>query len=609
MRPYPLGTLPTPPQIDEVPCLDEALRHGTATGDRQQFEKAKEKIAKLWSKQRISSMPSDTKSSHRVLEPFLQRVKSLMQTRHQIAKRGDLHFEDPMQLEDLLAAYYYRAVQIALFIHKHLLGYCKHRVDDPCRFHLPRTEVCTTQHLNEETDRVEPLCRYLPDDRNVKVHILSIVLRTLCNIQTNVHHPDAACHGLNYSIAYQMKGEPKMKVTLTAATEHPAIQFLECQFVSYFTAATFCLGNQITKSTCQVVLAVPGTVPWEGNANWKNYLQVAACRDNEGKLPVCRDADDRVILEEDLAEALCMARFEQVARYLTLYSATGDAEDDENDDVNGESQPPNAAQQKKAAPVISARTWDAGYDDHSHPAFDPVLSRLLPTTCFHIELQNRVQLIRRRRNKDLAFARFIWPMPTMKPDAAGVTERSKHFQIRLFARLNWHVAPDAMKTRSGIWDRHQLCTLLPEGIDIDTRRVDAYLARGGVLAQEGQLDENDKRERERYLFYRFSQKLSVREGSEPRDASIIEYTKETAVHHSEAICKALDESFSSGESSCECCTKQRLAQLHGQAPTCERCANSVGWHICPMMRCSLCDEPARPRTGDGINEKKMQNVE
>ena len=171
VRPYPLGTLPTPPQIDEVPCLDEALRHGTATGDRQQFEKAKEKIAKLWSKQRISSMPSDTKSSHRVLEPFLQRVKSLMQTRHQIAKRGDLHFEDPMQLEDLLAAYYYRAVQIALFIHKHLLGYCKHRVDDPCRFHLPRTEVCTTQHLSEETDRVEPLCRYLPDDRNVNTTI------------------------------------------------------------------------------------------------------------------------------------------------------------------------------------------------------------------------------------------------------------------------------------------------------------------------------------------------------------------------------------------------------------------------------------------------------
>ena len=56
------------------------------------------------------------------------------------------------------------------------------------------------------------------------------------------------------------------------------------------------------------VLGVPGTVPWDGNANWKNYLQVAACRDEEGRLPVCQDADDRVIPEEDLAEALCMAR-------------------------------------------------------------------------------------------------------------------------------------------------------------------------------------------------------------------------------------------------------------------------------------------------------------
>ena len=119
---------------------------------------------------------------------FLERVRQELTCEKQRHAKGSqvMHFGDRMHLGDIVAAYYYRRVQTSLFIHVHLLGYCKQRADNQCRFNLPREETTTTQRLNEDTDRVDSPCRYLPDDRNVKVHILPLVVRTLaCLLYTS----------------------------------------------------------------------------------------------------------------------------------------------------------------------------------------------------------------------------------------------------------------------------------------------------------------------------------------------------------------------------------------------------------------------------------------
>ena len=70
---------------------------------------------------------------------------------------------------------------------------------------------------NDETGRQDLVRRYLPDDAWLKSHILELTLVTLCNVQTNVHHPEDKARGLGYSLKYQLKPEPHLALGLGPA--------------------------------------------------------------------------------------------------------------------------------------------------------------------------------------------------------------------------------------------------------------------------------------------------------------------------------------------------------------------------------------------------------
>ena len=87
------------------------------------------------------------------------------------------------------------------------LGYCRSSWANACRFDLPAISPQLVQILDETANRLKSPRRYLPDDAYMKVHVLSILVRTLCNVQTNIHHPESPINSLGYSIKYQLKPE------------------------------------------------------------------------------------------------------------------------------------------------------------------------------------------------------------------------------------------------------------------------------------------------------------------------------------------------------------------------------------------------------------------
>ena len=108
--------------------------------------------------------------------PILVRIH-LMYEATRTTKLDNMRLGADMRLEDLVAAYAYRRVQIAHFIHVCHIGYCKQTWHSACRFHMPVTQLEPEIRQDDSIDRMQSRRSHLPDDSWVVVHILSCVLR------------------------------------------------------------------------------------------------------------------------------------------------------------------------------------------------------------------------------------------------------------------------------------------------------------------------------------------------------------------------------------------------------------------------------------------------
>ena len=117
-------------------------------------------------------------------------------------------YSAPMQLEDLVVGYDYRHLQTSTHVHTCIMGDCVTLAGQPCKWGLPCEKAVEIQYLDDETSCIIPVRRHLHDDRWLKVHMLSLLIRWLAKIQTNMHHPAAANKALLYSIKYTTKPEP-----------------------------------------------------------------------------------------------------------------------------------------------------------------------------------------------------------------------------------------------------------------------------------------------------------------------------------------------------------------------------------------------------------------
>ena len=290
-------------------------------------------------------------------------------------------FADEMGFGDLIASYYYRALQVNTFVHTCKLGYCRKNWADPCRFSFPVRTPQLVQALDEDTNRMKSPRTYLPDDAYLKVHILSILVRTLCNVQSNIHHPQSSINSLGYSIKYQLKAEP----TVTCEQEHPADDavtvLLKGQFVSMFGTCLMLQGDPPVNATFDASLAMPTWNAALGNRDWKNYIHRLA---SNGRL------EDRVgwpvvITSAALEVSLLYAKFGTIIRYFAFHetrnsitkSSGADVPDDAGLHQESDDAPIHLAEGSvERAKGLSFKTWDSIPDQVSHPFYDPVLSMM-----------------------------------------------------------------------------------------------------------------------------------------------------------------------------------------------------------------------------------------
>ena len=445
-------------------------------------------------------------------------------------------YSQPMSLGDIVIAYYFRTLQAKMHIHTCIIGYCKRVLGDACRWDLPAMTPNHVQRLDPETNRVLPIRRHLPDDRWLKVHSLPILIRTLCNIQTNLHHPNAENNSLGYSLKYGTKDEPKTRIQISEYSTHAATEYLDAQFISLPMAAADVLGNRLTWSSRKVLLIIPSWNSGAGNLEWRLYLHRMP---STMLLPL--DAKRPLLGEDAVMNTLRMLRMQQLGRYFPLHASSSSCVNDA--EVSGE-ETERQIRHTKATP--DAFHHDKFLDKPSHPDFEPVLSSFHEGDKLTLSNTDRQVMLRRQSDDKLSICRFFNYGQTVKRDTEDRTERSKHFEIRLFRTLNWHPWPTG-------------------AVPHDTRVI-SYLPQGLSLSPgpfANLLDVIETAAGQAFTLPRTMTGPS-KECAKARYAA------------TETICCRLEAAFAMSGRSCVCCQEAKK----GTRDACEWCVNAIGWHRC-----------------------------
>ena len=346
----------------------------------------------------------------------------------------------PGMVEDLVAGFYYRTLQIEMpVIHVCKLGYCKTSWKSPCKRNLPTTQIEPQQRFDETLQRVIAQKRHLEDDARVLTHSVPLLARTLMNIQINQHHPNDAHGGLNYQVKYNLKPEPQTVVQLGCASDHEAVRYLKGQFLSVSAAASFVLEDPITECTRNnSPLALPS---WKvGHSDdvqgrWRRYCCRLPYREEETSLGRARFGYHLQLSDAEVFLAILFAPFLSFARYF------GDARDEKlaaGAAVSAGEKTKDSEKGIHPTRLFRAPTgnWDHVADDYRHPQFNIVISNLLPGEKF-IPLQGSLttDAYRKLRNGKLQFPRFWEYDLSTKKDIDGTPSRTHHFRIRLFKVL------------------------------------------------------------------------------------------------------------------------------------------------------------------------------
>ena len=546
-RPYPVGSVVQGPPAAPMPEVDVADLNGTMCYLQDKH---------FWTKARMQDgNDSDHPSTHvECTGSFWERFKASRSLK-------DMRFTSPMTVEDLLAAYYYRSLQVHQVVHVCKLGYCRASWASKCKFHLPWETVVEGLYLDDELQRQIPRRSNLDDDAWIKVHSLPLLVRSLMNVQTNQHHPHSGHRSLGYSLKYQLKTEPQTQIAVAHETDHAAVQFLRGQFVSISQASAFVLEDPVTESTQGVTpLALPS---WEVSATrscqglWRRYVQRLPYRE----MDVSRSGYSRDVSGAEMQLSVIFASFLRLNRYF------GDARDLGAECGDGLQANPSRAAEAAGPQLhptkLSRHTWDGVLDDMRHPDFDPVLTELLPGEALISSVGAREShVFRKFRNGRLQFPRFIEYDLSFKLDNEGVQQRVRHFQARLFKYLPW-------LTRGGK-DTTVIATImspLPYDIDMSTPALEPYVGVGrlrdyATLCASSQQTLGGIR-----VFW-----------LQPK---VIEDLKTMPA---EAICLQLEQTFQNAGCVCDCC----------RAPSekrCRWCYNAYGWHRC-LRRCKACGDLA-----------------
>ena len=531
VRPFPIGHQPACP--GKLPCTDDM--------DLSALEDAM--------RTNIHASPSYHTAAHAEEAPFLERVRTALEMATDCQK---LKHGDAMTLDDIIVCYYFRALQSGVFPHTCKLGHCRKSWSEPCKRNLPATETCFSMKQDDETERQCYVRRHLPDDAWMVPHILEILVATLDNVQTNAHHPNDAGRGQGYALKYQMKRAPQLALAMRNEYGDPVVEYFKFQVVALAEAVASILGDSVVHASRHAPL-VPMSFD-QRSGLWAHYTQRFVNYDLDNNKVEQRASLGADVCEADCRQSLCMARCTQFLRYFNRRcddSGVGG----HNDASAGGVKAGCCKRARTVVQCMNAMTCDCRHDDEQHPDFEIVFSHLVPGERVHFKHYDTPICYRRVRNGDLLFPRHIWHEVSLKKDAQGRAERSKHYETRLLANLNWHLTPDGLVTVVPLYALQaptpqfqfwELTTMGPSASDGDGT---AYVKPKAHLGPE-----KDARRTEK------------------------DVPEETPTGQDfEAWCMELENFFSAANTCCSCCT---------QTPDkrCTLCFAAVGWHRCKKVK-------------------------
>ena len=358
------------------------------------------------------------------------------------------------------------------YVHRCFLGQCRSSWSKPCRNDLPAIETNLELKPDDDNQRLAPIRRYLPDDARVKTHILALTVRTLCNVQTNQHHPQCGLRSLCYSLKYATKPEPQTFVKGRHEGDDTVLTYLRFQFISYSSAAAFCLGDATTSCTrgdCPLVLP-----EWHsGNLRqrlWRTYTQRLPLAAEDEPRPGCTGH----IHPDELLMSLLFSKPGTMTRY---FVDSKEALDDSELDDKNKGLAKSFITQGKHVPMkpaqLNRRSWDDQNDNPSHECYDLIFSNLLPSDRLFLLNEGQVsQILRRARNGKLRFHRFLWKDLSPQKNTRGISQRCEHFQLRLFNYLPW-----LAETHT---DTSTLVSVLPDQSSLDKLRGSEFFGCGAL---------------------------------------------------------------------------------------------------------------------------------
>jgi hypothetical protein len=194
-----------------------------------------------------------------------------------------------------------------------------------------------------------------------------------------------------------------------------------------------------TRSECPLVFP-SWTITSDAHSQglWRRYAERFPYLEHERE----RAGYDGTVQASELKLSVFMATLTRFVRYF------GDeryAAEEQESDAEAPPAESNAKKSKRTDTLPSTLTrhvWDDVHDDATHTDFDHIFTRLLPGHKIVFGASGvKTNAWRRLRNGRLQFARYLPYDLSLRKTAFEVTNRSMHFQTRLFERLPWLQLP------------------------------------------------------------------------------------------------------------------------------------------------------------------------
>ncbi len=396
----------------------------------------------------------------------LQRARRLREWEEE---GKSLALDAPMLLFDLCSGYYVRSLQKHVVPHICKMGFCRSSWQSKCKYDLPYSRIFEVEHHDDAKNRWISQRRNLPDDAFNKTTCLKLLTVTAMNVQINQHSPLAGNSGISYSIKYETKPEPTCTLKGVSSSDDKVVQFLQGQFVSLSAAAACCLGDPITEcSLGEMPFVIPAwriTNDDKTQGLWRKYVQRLPCLAME----VCRDGYTGPVQTEEFLMSFLFSPILRVVRYFSKSSDEAVLEDGEAE-AEETAVPLKGKVLRVHAGQMNRHVLDDFPDGPENRWYEPVLSQLLPGERLVLDARaQKTDIWQKLKNGSLKFGRFEDIDLSLHERQPGVTNRSCHFEQRVFKTLEW------TEIKHAILNVTDICFFLPLDVPISCRPLGSWV--------------------------------------------------------------------------------------------------------------------------------------